>query len=66
MVLSVIVTGLFLSVCVFLSHRWMNLSWNVPSESSSGHSLRREGCDVLGDATIHYREYAVAVLLMGS
>ena len=44
----------------------MNLSWNVPSESSSGHSLRREGCDILGDATIHVFGYAIAVLLMGS
>ena len=25
-------------------------SWNVPSESTSGHSLRKEGCDVPGVA----------------
>ena len=43
-------------VCVFVELWWMQelyFSWNVPFESSSGHSLRMEGCDVLEELLLN-------------
>jgi len=57
-VLSVIVTDLCLSVFLLSHDGCRRYTWNVPSESfsgSSGHSLRREGCDVPDVGIVTFR-----------